>query len=371
MLPAIPATHGMGAFSPAVIQDGIGRIWVFYAANGVGVYYFLSPDNGTTWWGPLPAFVDNKVGNHLDALHTADGRVWVFYQGDPGNAIHARTYNGVTWSERTKVADVLTYTATPKALQDPLSGDIYLVYIAGDPLSIYLTISTDNGASWNNSAIVNTADDDYDPVLVKDGATWRLFFAPYNPGEDHQWLMTTSSSDLTTWTPPTHVSSGEYGATKWWDFWPEAVVASSKLRLFYTSMKDRTQRGDGDIYMYTVDWDLSRDHFEAIQPAVDAAEAGDIINVRAGLYEENLRITEEVTLNGPNAGIHPNPGGRGPEAVVVPATNDTVDGIIAQVRDNNVVIDGFTFDGNNPTLGGGVLLNGQAVSYTHLRAHET
>ena len=361
-LAAIPAGHGLGAFSPAVIQDGIGRIWVFYAANGVGVYYFLSPDNGTTWWGPLPAFVDNKVGNHLDALYTPDGRVWVFYQGDPGSAIHTRTYNGVTWSERSKVADVLTYTGTPKALLDPVSGDIHVVYIAGDPLSIYLTTSTDDGDSWNNSAIVNTDDDDYDPVLVKDGTTWRLFFAPYVPGDDHQWLMATSSADLAAWTAPTLVTSGEYATKKWWDFWPEAAVAAGKLRLFYTSMKDRTVRGDGDIYMYTVDWDLTHDHVEAIQPAVDAAAAGDTINVQPGLYEENLRITEEVTLNGPNAGIHPNPGGRGPEAVVVPASNDTVDGIIAQVRDDNVVIDGFTFDGNNPTLGGGVLLNGEDVN---------
>jgi hypothetical protein len=368
LLPATPAGHGvMGAVAPAAFQDGIGQFWVFYAANGVGAYYFTSIDNGISWSVATPAVLDNKVGNHLDALVAADGKFWIYYQGDPGAAIHARSFDGLTWSARTKVGDPLTYTGTPRALQDSGTGDFHVAYIAGGPLSLHVATSPDNGVSWTSSAVLNTADADYDPVLVKHDSTWRLFFAPYNAGDDHQWLMTTSSPDLTSWTTPVHVTSGSYRATEWWDFWPEAAMADGGLKLFYASMKDGINRGDADIFMFHADWDLSREHYEAIQPAIDAASGGDIINAGSGTYVERMRITKSLTLNGPNAGIDPNTGSRVAEAVIVPAVNNTTDGVIAQLRANDVTIDGFTFDGDNPDLGGGILLNGvDANAYSGL-----
>jgi hypothetical protein len=273
-LPTIPAGHGMGAFTPAAFQDSSGKIWVFYAANGVGVFYFTSTDNGATWTGPtaVPNVPGYTIDNHMDAIKANNGDIWIFFTCYPDNALYARKYDGTSWSSLIFVADPLSYTATPRALQEE-SGAFKIVYIAGDPLQIYLATSTD-GIIWTNSPIINTPNDDYDPALVKDGTTWRIFFAPYVPANDHQWLMTVSSADLTTWSTPVYVTAGYHGSNKWWDFYPEAVKIGSDLLLFYASMRDGAQRGDGEIYMYKVDWDLTHDHYEAIQPAIDAARYG-------------------------------------------------------------------------------------------------
>lgn len=211
-LPAIPGGHGMGAFSPAAFQDIAGKIWVVYAANGVGIFYFTSTDSGVNWTGPtaVPNVGGYTVGNHMDAICANDGKIWVFYHGNPGSAIYTRNFGGTDWSSPTLVDDILTYTATPRALQQD-DDTFRVVYIAGDPLGVYLASSAD-GTTWSSSLIINTVDDDYDPVLVKDGTMWRLFFAPYIPANDHQWLMTSASTDLSTWSTPVRVTAGSYGA---------------------------------------------------------------------------------------------------------------------------------------------------------------
>jgi|GEM_PF-1303501 len=370
-LPSIPDGHGMGAFSPAAFQ-GDGKIWVFYAANGVGIFYFTSTDNGGSWNGPeaVPNEVGYTIGNHMDAICANDGKVWVFYHGDPGSAIYTRNFDSINWSSPTLMDDVLTYTATPRALQQD-DGTFRVVYIAGDPLGIYLASSAD-GATWSSSLIINTVDDDYDPVLVKDGAMWRLFFAPYIPASDHQWLMTSSSSDLSTWSTPVRVTAGNYGANKWWDFWPEAVTVSPELVLFYASMKDGAQRGDGEIYMFRVDWNLTNNHYEAIQPAIAAANPGDTINVMAGIYNPTSTIVinkDSLVLQGPQANVDPRPSygstrtaGSPAEAVIDGSTSAL--GMIIEVNAENVVINGLEVkSGTGDMIKQNTLHGGTAVKY--------
>lgn len=69
-------------------------------------------------------------------------------------------------------------------------------------------------------------------------------------------------------------------------------------------MKDGTQKGDGEIYMFRVDWNLANNHYEAIQPAISAASPGDTINVAAGTYDVATLITvnQAVTITGPGSG---------------------------------------------------------------------
>jgi parallel beta-helix repeat protein len=77
-----------------------------------------------------------------------------------------------------------------------------------------------------------------------------------------------------------------------------------------------------------------------IQAAIDAATAGDFINVCAGTYVESIVIDKGIVLRGPNYGKDPNVDDRVPEAVV-----EFTDwyGVYFDVA--NVTIDGFTFNG--------------------------
>jgi hypothetical protein len=88
-----------------------------------------------------------------------------------------------------------------------------------------------------------------------------------------------------------------------------------------------------------------------IGAAVDAATNGDVINVGAGTYTETVTISRSLTLNGANAGVNPNTGTRAAESVVIPALNDQNQAIF-KITASNVTLNGFTFDGDNPTQTG-------------------
>ncbi len=98
--------------------------------------------------------------------------------------------------------------------------------------------------------------------------------------------------------------------------------------------------------------------FATIQEGVDNVDASGTVNVGAGTYTENVNVNKSVSLLGPNAGVDPNTGTRGAEAIVLPGANDTANGSIFLVSADNVTIDGLTMDGNNPSLSGGTMLNG-------------
>jgi len=90
-----------------------------------------------------------------------------------------------------------------------------------------------------------------------------------------------------------------------------------------------------------------------IQAAIDAAGAWDEIQVAAGTYAENLTINKELVITGPNAN-NSGCGSRVAEAVIVPATNSPADwsSQLVLLTASGITIKGFTFDGDNPSLGG-------------------
>jgi hypothetical protein len=97
--------------------------------------------------------------------------------------------------------------------------------------------------------------------------------------------------------------------------------------------------------------------FSTIQAAVDAASPGDIIDVAAGTYNEQVAIDKMLTLRGAMAGIDARTR-IGAESVITHA-----DGPV-QILADNVVIDGFTIQGasNDPAanpsaLGAGIWTN--------------
>jgi len=106
--------------------------------------------------------------------------------------------------------------------------------------------------------------------------------------------------------------------------------------------------------------------FNTIQAAVNAANPGDTINVYAGTYVEQINVNKALTLLGPNAGINPNTGSRVAEAVIIPTASDPLNPgfagpIVVTFSAPGVTFDGFTVDGDNPSLTSGVVFNGSDV----------
>ena len=107
------------------------------------------------------------------------------------------------------------------------------------------------------------------------------------------------------------------------------------------------------------------DPLQTIQAGVNLAAAGDTLEVAAGTYAENITINKSLTMLGANAGVDPNTGTRRPETIIEPAVDDSTGGVILDVTAPSVVIDGFTVDGANPLLSGGVSLNGTRCERRH------
>ncbi|MDQ2807761.1 MAG: C25 family cysteine peptidase [Chloroflexota bacterium] len=103
--------------------------------------------------------------------------------------------------------------------------------------------------------------------------------------------------------------------------------------------------------------------YTTIQAAVNAANAGDTVNVGPGTYRENVIVTKPLTLAGTNqrntvvqpAISDPNCGGGGGGSLCPGASN------IFLVQADDVTIHDFTLDGDNPTLNGGIPVGGANV----------
>ena len=106
--------------------------------------------------------------------------------------------------------------------------------------------------------------------------------------------------------------------------------------------------------------------FTTIQAAINAAVPGDTIQVAAATYAEQININKTLTLLGPNANINPNTGTRAAEAVIVPTASDPLNTsftgpLIVRLSADNITFNGFTLDGDNPSLTSGVVFNGVDV----------
>ena len=90
------------------------------------------------------------------------------------------------------------------------------------------------------------------------------------------------------------------------------------------------------------------DAFATIQGGVNRVATSGTVNVAAGSYAEWVTISNPLCLVGPNADINPNLNTRNPEAIIYEPGNDPESDLIVTVANTtNVVIKGFTIDGDN------------------------
>ena len=254
-IPLTPPDNAQRDISALQTKDGIIRV---FTSTGLGegtqrFIYHYSYDG--SWHGPT-AVPGTDYAAHISVLETG-GKIWVFF--DIGYSVYLVTYNEATleWSSPIHIADNATLA---KAIVD--EGKFYVVWsyvnegagIWGS--GIYLSTSPDGTtwvstedaiAAWSAEGATN-----WDPVLIKDHGTFRLFWAP-DIGAEGQFLATTTSTtpmDETSWSTPVKLTTSSSGENSWWDFWPQPFADGIQY-LFYTSERNAsgTERIDGNIWL--------------------------------------------------------------------------------------------------------------------------
>ena len=111
--------------------------------------------------------------------------------------------------------------------------------------------------------------------------------------------------------------------------------------------------------------------YATIQAAVNAATAGAVITVDAGTYAEQVTISKTLTLQGAQAGVDATSragGATSGESVVTGAVSSGVHSSAFTITANDVVIDGFTVQGETDTSGatGAGIVLAPKISGTHV-----
>ena len=242
----------------AAVQSDDGKTLVFASAGygyelgnrGIFAYTYKG-----TWSGPsliTPTDLNGFGMGHIDAVWFQD-RTWVIF--DYGYTLKAiyRDASG-SWTAPITIAEMATLG---KAIAD--DGKIYVAWVPPSGSGVYLSCSK-NGITWDSTPVPVAAWpglSSWDPVLIRDGKVFRLFWAP---GDDEQFIATTSSKtpmDPGSWSDPVRVTTARYGENSWWDFWPEPIQKGRNekgaLALLFTSERnaDGTGRSDGNIWLET------------------------------------------------------------------------------------------------------------------------
>jgi hypothetical protein len=242
----------------AALQASNGTIWLF-ASSGYGpstdsgLFYYTYTDGVWSSRAKIPD-IDAVIG-HIDALKY-DDKIFVVYDiWDLIPCVKMISGVGDSWSSPVLVA---SYATLPKAIID--DNTFYVVWTTTYGYTdIYLSTSED-GDTWDTYGPIASwsGATNWDPVLIKDKNTFRLFWAPDTGDAEGQFIAMSKSINPTnpaSWSTPVRVTTASYGGENWWDFWPQPYRISrgvpGLVTLFYTSERniDGTSRIDGNIWL--------------------------------------------------------------------------------------------------------------------------
>ncbi len=328
-----------------------GNLYVFASAGWGGspqpVYYYTW--NGS-WSGPTT--LGNGGGGHANVTYDAD-RVYMVEETGFDVTLQSLIY---TWDGTTLNGPytIASGNGVPKVTL--LSGNLYVVSIApgATAINVHTATAISNPSAWTYLSDPITVSGSYvwDPCIFNDGTNLYAVAAPSFSSPDQQWLVQAKSTNNgASWSTQRKVSYGGYETTYWWDFWPCGYFDGTDLYIFYATEDNGHIYGDGEVAYTKMDWNLSHDHYFYIQNGVDGGTAGDTVRVATGKYVETILISKPLTLLGAGQNyvtVYPDSSDIG---LPIPQDPPSFKGSqLVVVQADKVTIDGFTFDGDNPTL---------------------
>ncbi|MGQ9586634.1 MAG: right-handed parallel beta-helix repeat-containing protein [Anaerolineae bacterium] len=319
-----------------------GKVYAFVSSgqDGTdrGLYYYEY--SGGSWSGPITLIADATArGGHVNV--TSDGsRVYLVWEATADASSDCYTWDGTTLSAKVDVSS----DNEPKITR--MGGTLYVVGIedgTGD-LEVHSAAAAASPSFSSHSTAIAGAGY-YDPCIFSDGTDLYVVTAPYDSGNDRQYLVQARYSGGS-WAAAKKVSHGGYAGAYWWEYWPCGYYDGSDLWLFFTTETSSPTYSDGEIAFVEMDWDLTRDHYFYLRNAVEGASAGDTIHLAAGTYAGGIQLDANgITLRGEEGAVI------GPGS---PAFTVTADDVVLE----NLVVDGWTGSANSTDPG--ILVQGGA-----------
>ncbi|SYZ72516.1 exported hypothetical protein [Candidatus Zixiibacteriota bacterium] len=293
-------------FWPGSICEADGKIWIFGTNLSTGdIYYQTSSDDGTAWTAPIQILTATQtVGAfHLNAV--ADGNnIWLFFAGWAStDGIYLLKYDGSTdsWSGPTQTLS--GPYRMPRVIKE---GATFRMVTTQWSVLSYHTSSDPSSGTWTTTDISGSAappgGSSADPSIAGDdhGNLW-IAYAPWF-STDRQCLAYLYSNDNgASWYPGIPFTDAQSGANYWWDFRPYIAQYGEDMLFFAASEKNYplVTRGPADIRMYRMPIaSIGQPHFEFLNPAIYTVEFGQSINVRGGVYREQVVLDKPLHLLG-------------------------------------------------------------------------
>ncbi len=318
---------------------------------GGDVYVFATKSIGTeiVYWklheGTWSAMQNSGfVGFQIDVT-THGGKIWLSYIFVGATNTYVASYDGSSWSSEYAIQGTGSINNPITRFYENSAGKMILYFINGWAIvpNVYYFYEYDDVAGWplTPTATLSITEPDTvqgcDPLLTQVNGNGDYFFvrAPLdNVHFNYQWLSSRRAATLADLQTATtrQLTNGGYIGMPMVDMWPRTLTDGGNVYMFFGSERaagNETERGTGNIWMYKLDWNLSNDHSDYIQPAINFASTGDAVGVAAGVYNENVDVNKSITLAGASSAT-----------VAVYAKNASAH--VFNITASNVEITGFT-----------------------------